>query len=239
MKRRTLLRGALLGAPAVAVAAKLELKDPDVVIPHIVGENQLGEHVVSNDFNDFTITIDRISKVIDVKPRFDSKPHLSVLAFHRYLCDLCDRMYMGEDQLDITSDQPTDRYTDDIIGMNHGWVTTQRTKEVLVGGIEENGVKYATIKLIGEVDYNLTKNLRFTTGDGVVHPCGKTGYERIRVPDNGNNLLRVEHDSYRNIQFLYTEESGGLEPHYGGWESNVWDTQAFLGTIIVPIFSMG
>lgn len=249
MKRRSLITGAVLGIPGAVVASKLRLDGVQVEAKspapkYVVGVNDLAKYEVSNDVSQFSIRIDKKSKTIDVSPRNNVSPHLSVLAFHRHICDMSDRMPTAHDLIDITDEVITSRSTDTMLHVLNGWSTTAGTKQVLVGGIEENDVYYSTIKVIGEIDYRLTKNIR-VVHNGVEYPYHEAGYVRVPLPgytgctSTTDNTLRFTYDEYKNTHSVLNEETMELDIVRGVWTSSDWTVQPTFGITIIPIFSMG
>lgn len=233
MKRRGFIKAVGAGGAATMVPKSLfGLEEPEHIPEMVVGVNHLDQYECSSDHNDFVITIDMILKRIDLYPRFPEKPHLTVLALHRHVCDLLDRAWCAEAELlDITHEPITERPCDSIIHMVNGWTVTPRGKETLVGGIVEGDSAYCTIQMIGEMDYTLTAGIKLTSSDGTDYPYNKTGY--TRVPVKPNDFITFSCESYRNSH--YTDK--GVE--YGVWVDRDWTVQSFTGVILIPIFSTG
>jgi hypothetical protein len=245
LKRRGFLTAALLAAPAAAVGVStlkldgIKVEDERIAPKYFKGEDHLCRYEESNDVQDFHINIDYASKVIDIVALHESKPQLTVLALHRFLSDLSDRVACGDgDMIDITSDTISERSTDSMITMVHGWSTSSRAKEHLIGGLAENGEYYSSVVVIGEIDYDLTKDITILQ-DGITYPYSKSGHARVPVKKGERNRTTISYKAYKNVHHVYNEETRELDTIYGRWVSEEWTVDPVWGRAIVPIFSKG
>lgn len=117
--------------------------------------------------------VDKDTKVInyigDDHTRFggSAPSYATVIEFHRWIQGLADdATYAGDDEMDITIVNATDRSTDNIITMLNGWTITAAAAEHLYDGsiIQANG---ATI-YDGIVNFGNTANLQIIQNGAVI-----------------------------------------------------------------------
>lgn len=241
MNRRELLRKSLLAAPAVVVASVaspfvLASDEVSAAMPEWkVGEDQMCLYSTSDDVNEFKITIDRDTKLIDIIALDSAKPHLTVLALHRYIQDLLDNAWSSDDlDLDIMMDNITSRSTDNIIHMLNDWEITPRGKLALYGSIEEGDWKYCGIRVLGAIDYRLTRNIRITDEHGNTFPYHEAGVSMVRVKEA--TQVTMSWESYKNIHYEWVDDTN-VEPRYGVWLPESFTSHTYLGTTVFPIYS--
>jgi hypothetical protein len=227
MKRRQFLRNTALGATAAAIPAtafSLPEVEYDYISPH--DDNEF--HSVSENLDDFKITIDRTAKLIDVKPLTETKPMLDMTTYHRHISDLSDQMDAnGNDVIDITDSTPSYRSSPSVIELAHGWKITPRGEHSLYGTIiREDGTCHYTLHIMGSIDYRMIRNMRLFDDLGYEYGIYNTGYIGVDLYKDAKNLT-LTYEKYVNGT--------------GEWTDELWITQIAwgCGPYPIPVLAMG
>lgn len=227
MKRRTFLRNTALGTASVAVPSSVyALTTSKPEIKYIPANDDNTIHSVSDNLDDFKITVDRSRKLIDVQPLHAEYPMLNMLVYHRYIADLSDNIYHdGNDLIDITDSTPNYRVTDNMIVMTHGWKITPRGEHALYGAIErENKTVHSTIHILGSIDYRLTRNIILIDDQKRTYPTNNTGFIGVDLSSEPHEMTLL-YECYSNVT--------------GKWIPESYTFTSYYGVHYVPMFSMG
>jgi len=111
----------------------------------------------------------------------------TVLAFHRFLQDLADdAVASGDDLVDITSDTPSERSTDNIISLLGSYNIDDELSEHLYNGSisqSSGGTVYSGLVVVGSVEVGT--RLQIIQDNKIINPFWGTGLN----PDSGNNII--------------------------------------------------